>query len=294
MAENPYAPPKEADPINYEEILNKLTPINNKFVQAYSIRSTLMNKRLQVINDIKPIIQDQVNQSSEFIVILKEQAKALEYCNRNEYRLMDLLLKNKYKILNTFKLLDEHSRGKDKFSLDFLHSYNDIDFKVLTDLFFAYRKIVEEFYNYENEIYERLRGETYLIANFSNIGNVDFIKYFQLLDQELDRQTILDNNIKILINKNKRNIKILTALGIISGTGFTLHLVSDKFLEFLRLLKYTINPSYYDKMPTDYIFLFSFYICFASTIVSLFLLTEFPLRTRKAIKKLLQNLEKIT
>lgn len=186
-----------------ETILN----VHAKFIQAYNLRATLMEKRTFALNAFNKRLE---KNSQVETVLNQDEIKALSYCNRNEVRLMDVFISAR---ANTLALLNLDKRiNKDDFKMwdtTIRKTYdNKITLATLQGLYSKYSSIVEMFYKNINVVLERIALEKNIIKNPTS-NNPVFADYTLKIEKELEMQ----NEAEILIDSLGRK-EILKKLGI--------------------------------------------------------------------------------
>lgn len=278
--DNLYAPPKEYDKakIYYEDFVKNFYQVNKNFVQVYNIRTELIKRRLKVIKII-PDIHAGIN---------NDQKRELEYCNRNEQRLLKILLNNEDKILKTFRDLDLNNdktieTKKRSFSV-FKKLRISGDLKALKDLSKAYKKIVEDFYEHKNEIKTRLGLENNIIKNFDK---EQYIIYLKLLEDEISRYNILEDEFNKIKKKNKKFL-ILSGIGTLSAASNVLIVYPP---EEIYRITYKISQEV-SLVSNNYIAVGRIIgIVFAGVLWATTLLLAYTMKERETLKHIIKDIK---
>ena len=247
MSNNPFEPPKSKKlSLSNEEIkaeLELVIKVNKKLLQAFSLRSSLIKKRMKIFNAM--------NNRQDASKFTDEEKRKFSNYNKIESNLMKIVENSKDETLRVLRspliLIDKDMPKKDQKQVSKILSKKfGLYLNSVKKLNILYIDFVEKFYEEYEKIIERLKFEKFLLKN---ISNKNFITYLDLIIDEIKKQEKVEKQLEDLQNKGKILFPLLSLIGIsghISMISLNSFLSGDKnvFIKLSKLInKYVESDS---------------------------------------------------
>lgn len=225
----------------------EILKVNNKFIQAFNLRTTLITKRLPIINKIIKQNMEGVSEPEPLLLkplLTDKELKILIFCNRNEIRLMEILEAAKeptLALLKTVKLSSSEAKVLDNAIME--ETKGEIGLETLQEAFKVYVSIVNLFYDNYGNIIMRLEKESEFIKN-PTLATIKKSDYLKLIKREIELQQTSEAKIKNLVNGNPHLISDKEELSTILMAGANIGIMANKnsLISFLKYLGYKNNP----------------------------------------------------
>ncbi|MFA4887435.1 MAG: hypothetical protein WC595_04430 [Candidatus Nanoarchaeia archaeon] len=230
---NPFETPQKGSDWSREEVEKRVEEISRgikKFIQAYNLRVELLEKRMEVLLPLARMLN-----SNKGVLIPDKVFKKLEWCNRNEKRLMVVIDEAKNP---TFEMLVDNPllkwRGIDEktkalielmFKEKEFFKKNGWNWRGCVKGAKYYGKFIKIFYQNEEVVKQRLEFEEAYLAN----GDLTLLKrYIEIFLREIKAQKKLE---RLLLKGRTVAISggVFSIIGIAAG-GFVSKLFIDGLL----------------------------------------------------------------